>query len=37
MNNQDNIELIEVVLGLLEKSKQQDESIQKTIKALETH
>lgn len=36
MNNQDNIELIEVVLGLLEKSKQQDESIQKAIKALES-
>lgn len=28
-------EFIEVVLGLLEKSKQQDESIQKAIKALE--
>lgn len=36
MNNQDNTELIEVVLGLLEKSKQQDESIQKAIKALES-
>lgn len=32
----DNTELIEVVLGLLEKSKQQDESIQKAIKALES-
>ena len=36
MSNQDNTELIEVVLGLLEKSKQQDESIQKAIKALES-
>lgn len=36
MNNQDNTELIEVVLGLLEKSKQQDESIQKAIKTLES-
>lgn len=36
MSNQENTELIEVVLGLLEKSKQQDESIQKAIKALES-
>lgn len=35
MNSQDNTELIEVVLGLLEKSKQQDESIRKAIQALE--
>lgn len=36
MSDQENTELIEVVLGLLEKSKQQDESIQKAIKALES-
>lgn len=35
MSNQDNTELIEVVLSLLEKSKQQDESIQKAIETLE--
>lgn len=36
MSNQENTELIEVILGLLEKSKQQDESIQKAIKTLES-
>lgn len=35
MSEQENSELIEVVLGLLEKSKQQDESMQKAIQAME--
>lgn len=35
MTEQENSELIEVVLGLLEKSKQQDESMQKAIQAIE--
>lgn len=35
MTEQENSELIEVVLGLLEKSKQQDESMQKAIQAME--
>lgn len=35
MNEENDSELIEVVLGLLEKSKQQDESIQKAIEILE--
>lgn len=34
MNEQENSELIEVVLGLLEKSKQQDESMQKAIQEM---
>lgn len=36
MTEQENSELIEVVLGLLEKSKQQDESMQKAIQAIES-
>lgn len=35
MSEQENSELIEVVLGLLEKSKQQDESMQKAIQTME--
>lgn len=34
MSEQENSELIEVVLGLLEKSKQQDESMQKAIQEM---
>lgn len=36
MSEPNNTETIEVILGLLEKSKQQDESIQKAILALES-
>lgn len=36
MSEQENSELIEVVLGLLEKSKQQDESMKKAIQAMES-